>query len=578
MEKRRCIFCMKEMDAEEKRCPFCKKALWEYEWESRWLKPYTVLKERYMLGRVLGEGAFAATYLAYDQEEDSPAAVKAYFGKELSEEEAILEKTGDIPGVVRKTDFFQEKGNYYLVLQYLEGGSLKEYLKKHHSVPAETAARMLQPVMEALVFLHSRGILHGDVSPDNLLFDGNGSLKLIDFGAAFRKGGQRTEKELKEGYAPMEQYQEREKAGPWTDIYALCAVWYEMTTGHKVPPAPERAGKDNLKGPGAYVRVPEKMEQIFMRGLSVDIQGRYFSMENLMALLGISGSWGEPEKENIREIWGDLWITITTRVEREAASDKKKGRLRRALKAAAGIFAGFGAAAALFAGGLGIYGDIYPERILAYELKKDREEADNLERKIIRTRDSEEFEEAVGFLEKNAYKYEKSEYSSTYHFSAEALEGWEYPGTDDSNLPVRPDTVKRAMELFSGEKGKKEDRSFSGYVTVYEDQEENPLSVHLSWTDFCYYGKDRIWIESDYVTGFTESVMLLSPDRDRISDFFFEMLPVISPESFLKEEEIQELLSAAEKTGEYISISLNARCRVSIRRDDTGYTAVIYGD
>ena len=66
MEKRRCIFCMKEMDAEEQRCPFCKKALWEYEWESRWLKPYTVLKERYMLGRVLGEGAYAATNLAYE--------------------------------------------------------------------------------------------------------------------------------------------------------------------------------------------------------------------------------------------------------------------------------------------------------------------------------------------------------------------------------------------------------------------------------------------------------------------------------------------------------------------------------
>ena len=101
------------------------------------------------------------------------------------------------------------------------------------------------PVMEALMHLHSRGILHGDISPDNLLFDKNGSLKLIDFGAALQKGETRREKNLKEGYAPVEQYQDKEKIGPWSDIYALCAVWYEMVTGHKVPSAPERAKKEN---------------------------------------------------------------------------------------------------------------------------------------------------------------------------------------------------------------------------------------------------------------------------------------------------------------------------------------------
>ena len=97
MEKRRCIFCMEETDAGEKRCPFCKKALWEYQWEERWLKPYTVLKNRYMVGVALGEGAFGVTYLAYDEEEKCTVAVKVYRMEIYSEESSVLKKAADIP-------------------------------------------------------------------------------------------------------------------------------------------------------------------------------------------------------------------------------------------------------------------------------------------------------------------------------------------------------------------------------------------------------------------------------------------------------------------------------------------------
>ena len=130
MEKRRCIFCMKETDAGEKRCPFCKKALWEYQWEERWLKPYTVLKT---------------------------VAVKVYPDGDFSEESTVLKKAADIPGIVRWKDSFLENGKVCLVMEYLDGGSLKEYLKKHRQIPAERAEEILVPVMEALMHLHSRG-------------------------------------------------------------------------------------------------------------------------------------------------------------------------------------------------------------------------------------------------------------------------------------------------------------------------------------------------------------------------------------------------------------------------------------
>ena len=125
---------MEETDAGEKRCPFCKKALWEYQWEERWLKPYTVLKNRYMVGVALGEGAFGVTYLAYDEEEKCTVAVKVYPDGDFSEESSVLKKAADIPGIVRWKDSFLENGKVCLVMEYLDGGSLKEYLKKHSQI------------------------------------------------------------------------------------------------------------------------------------------------------------------------------------------------------------------------------------------------------------------------------------------------------------------------------------------------------------------------------------------------------------------------------------------------------------
>ena len=69
METKRCIFCMQEIDSTEERCPHCKKAVWEYGWKPGWIRPYTVLQERYMIGQALGEGAFGVTYLAYAKKE-----------------------------------------------------------------------------------------------------------------------------------------------------------------------------------------------------------------------------------------------------------------------------------------------------------------------------------------------------------------------------------------------------------------------------------------------------------------------------------------------------------------------------
>ena len=240
------------------------------------------LRDRYHLETVLGEGAFGTVYLAEDRQENRKAALKAFRSSRESREGELLLKARGIPGVPLFLDSFQEEGTLYLAMEYLEGGSLKDYLKKEGTLADRKALELLLPVIETAAALHSRGIIHCDISPDNLIFDGEGRLNLIDFGAAVEKGESREEKELKAAYAPMELYQEKEKIGPWTDLYSICALWYEMVTGRKVPSAPERLQKDSLQPASAYVKTDPVQERAFLRGLQLEIQKRYFSGENLM--------------------------------------------------------------------------------------------------------------------------------------------------------------------------------------------------------------------------------------------------------------------------------------------------------
>ncbi len=574
MKKTRCIFCMQEMDSAQERCPSCGRALWQYHWEKRWLRPYARLKERYVIGRVLGEGAFGVVYLAYDEEKGERAAIKEYLRGDPSWECEILERTKSIPGIVRKKDFFQEEKRSYLVMEYVEGDSLKEYEKKKHAIQPREAEKLLIPVLKGLSVLHSVGIVHGDISPDNLLFDGNGQLVLIDFGAALSQGEKKAKKELKEGYAPMEQYQEKEKVGPWTDLYALCGVWYEMVTGHKVPPAPERVKKDTLRPPSFYVKVPPQSEEAFLRGLSVDIQRRYFGADNLLEKLSDGNAEEflvcDPERENrtarMREIWGGLWIQITTEVERDFQAGIQKGRIRRIVWTTAGIMLGAAMVTGLTVLGIRGYEKAYPEKVLSWKLNRDRAAASKLERKILLDRESQEFQDAVDFLEENAYEKEVDDEwgETTYRLSSESLENWEYFGGSESNLavfPIKSETIKEAADLTLGDEGRGSSRSFSGTVYLYQEKRYHPMSCYLQWTEECYYGKDHLTWRWEYTTGFVQQMEYQTYEEGRAKLFLHEMLPMVSPESYLTEKEIQKLFEFMKADDNHtVDIDLNAKC------------------
>ena len=154
---------------------------------------------------------------------------------------------------------------------------------------------LLMPVMRGLKAMHAKGIIHRDISPDNIMFTKKGQLKLTDFGSAkFYSGSERQKAViLKHGYAPEEQYRSHSEQGPYTDIYALCATIYTCITGKAPVPAPERVKQDTLQPPSQLgVNIRPSREKALMHGLAVAAKNRTPDMDTLMRELAIPGTSG----------------------------------------------------------------------------------------------------------------------------------------------------------------------------------------------------------------------------------------------------------------------------------------------
>lgn len=224
MTTERMTYCMGCMEAfpkgKDKRstCPLCGFSLESYDRAPRCLRLGSILKERYLIGRVLGEGSFGITYIGRDMLLDQIVAIKEYFpinhvSRDMLEEESdtgntvyvyagdedesyknglekfyneakILAKFHGIAVVVSVINFFYANGTAYLVMEYVDGITLKEYIKEHGPIAGERVLQMIHPVIKALSAIHKTGIIHRDISPDNILVNQKEELVLIDFGSA----------------------------------------------------------------------------------------------------------------------------------------------------------------------------------------------------------------------------------------------------------------------------------------------------------------------------------------------------------------------------------------------------------
>ena len=272
------------------------------------LRKETRLIGRYTIEGVLGQGGFGITYLGIDELHEKKVAIKEFFpqgivtrnieyedtvtvtfvgekanyekGKERFLKEArTMAKFSKDEGIVKALDFFGINNTAYIVMEYLEGITLKQYLRENQRIAPEDLIELLVPLIESLDEIHSQGMIHRDISPDNIMVLPDGRIKLMDFGAArdYTEFGEKSLSiVLKPGYAPPEQYQTHGVQGPWTDIYALCATMYKCITGENPPDAIERVMDDSLKKISEFgIAIPPQEEAAIIKGMSVSAKDRY---------------------------------------------------------------------------------------------------------------------------------------------------------------------------------------------------------------------------------------------------------------------------------------------------------------
>jgi tetratricopeptide (TPR) repeat protein len=206
------------------------------------------------------------------------------------DEARVLASFSDSPSIVSVMDVFQENSLAYMVMEYLEGQDLKRLLSESGGrMSPESALGIALWVISALRDVHAQGLMHRDVSPDNIFVTSDGKVKLIDFGAArFAFGTQNKSLSvvLKPSYAPVEQYQTRGNQGPWTDIYALGATLYRCVTGQLPPESLSRLEDDRLKPPREMgIAIPPAMEAAILNALAVKVKDRFQSVEEFHAAL-----------------------------------------------------------------------------------------------------------------------------------------------------------------------------------------------------------------------------------------------------------------------------------------------------
>jgi serine/threonine protein kinase len=284
--------------------------------DALYLNPGTVVNPPYQVARVLGYGGFGITYLGWDANLQIKVAIKEYMPREFAgrdpqtghvlanageagvqfsaglnrflDEARTLAKFQQHPGIVSVLSFFPAFGTGYMVMEYVEGQTLKGYLDQRGRLAWTQTLDIFMQIMDALRAVHKAGLLHRDIAPDNIYLCGDGRVKLLDFGAAQASLSGSGQPEpprtvlVKSGFAPEEQYQDDSRQGPWTDVYSLAASMYFCLAGQAPPDALDRLKQDRLKPLADYgVMIPPLAEQVLLEALAVHSLQRPQSIETL---------------------------------------------------------------------------------------------------------------------------------------------------------------------------------------------------------------------------------------------------------------------------------------------------------
>lgn len=274
------------------------------------LPPGTEIRSPYRVISVLGRGGFGITYLGWDEHLAIQVAIKEYFPDQWCRRDTI---TGEVrvnsvrdaaqferglsgfldeartlarfqqhPGIVSVLSFFRSLGTGYMVMEYVEGETLKSYVRRQGPQNWPATLDIFMHVMDSLRAVHQANVLHRDVAPDNIYLCRDGRIKLLDFGAAGRGTSTDDVVQLKPGFAAPEQYHDDGREGPWSDVYGVAASMYYCLTGKA--PAPDAVSVLPIKFPSQW---PQAAEAALIGALAADYSRRPQTMIELQRQLSI---------------------------------------------------------------------------------------------------------------------------------------------------------------------------------------------------------------------------------------------------------------------------------------------------
>lgn len=282
-----------------------------------------MLKDRYRIVRLMGNNGLSITYEAFDTFREQKIVVKELFPSTIVErnqndkltvsctrlihenvfaqmkdhmikEAKLLIKLYPLEGISNVITFFEENQTVYIIMEYVEGISLPEYMKKIHMprVLLKDAFKLLKPVIASLEQTHKKGVVHGKINPSLIYIKEDGKAVLLGFGDPMEDAAAAAVEDSTArvpGYAPVEQYVDEGGFGPAADIYAIAAILYEMVTGHKVPPFYERLSEENPGGndpllPPAYYNgtVMDYQSKAIVKALSIYHFDRYQDLDSFV--------------------------------------------------------------------------------------------------------------------------------------------------------------------------------------------------------------------------------------------------------------------------------------------------------
>jgi serine/threonine protein kinase len=307
------------------------------------------LNDRYSISHQIGQGGFGITYKAFDSKLERKICIKElfikghsrrkeswslsfqsienidfkYFKKKFLEEARKLAQYNH-PNIVKVLDYFESNNTAYMVMDFIEGKNLKDYVLEKNKLNEHEALDIFTQLLDATKAIHDKNHLHRDIKPDNILITPENEAILIDFGTAkFHdesndSGNTSTLVLLSHGYSPPEQYSNQNKKDKYTDIYALGATFYFMLTGEKPLQATDRTINELKPISSFNPNLSKQVENAIMKAMELNPIKRFLTVKELENAISQTTKTIKPidEKNQLVFIDNKKWMTKNLSVQR----------------------------------------------------------------------------------------------------------------------------------------------------------------------------------------------------------------------------------------------------------------------